>query len=331
MAGIKDVASRAGVSVSTVSHVVNGTRFVSPETTALVKRAIGELNYNPSYLAKALKGQKTDTLGMLITTSTNPFFAEVLLGVEQAAHKAGFSLILGNAGETAEQQLTSLKTLAAKKIDALVIMTTNRSKEFITAVEALVELPKVILDSEPLSGGCAIGDDSVLGARLAARHLLDYGHHRIAIISGPDSHDRSDKRLSGFELELNKKIPRELKASGQLDVSSGYIAARQLLNVRPRPTALFAFNDLMALGAYKAADELGLKIPEDLSIIGYDDIEIARFLSPSLTTVRQSAYEIGQRTGEMLIAHLAEGEPLDGVYQLTPELVVRESVSKPTC
>lgn len=325
MASIKAVAKRAQVSVSTVSHVVNGTRFVSPEKTAQVRRAIEELNYKPSFLAKALKGQKTQTLGMLVTTSTNPFFAEVLLGVEQACHKAGYSLLLGNAGDSSDQQLKALKTLTAKQIDALVIMTTNRAREFVQAVERLVSLPTVILDSEPLAGGCAIGDDSYLGGRLAARHLKDRGHSRIAVITGPESHDRSDNRLRGFESELGRTVPTELKAEGQLDVASGYEATKAVLASKARPTAIFAFNDLMALGAYRAASELNIDIPRELAVIGYDDIEIARYLNPPLSTIRQSAFEMGTQTGELLVDHLVNGSELSGVYKLTPQLVVRDS------
>lgn len=329
MATIKDIANEAGVSVSTVSHVVNQTRFVSPAKTASVKAAIDKLGYTPSYLAKALKGNKTSTIGMLVTSSTNPFFAEVVSGVEEGSFEEGYSLILGNAGESSKRQIDYLNILVEKQIDGLIVMTTSRDRKFVNQLNKLSHLPKVVLDSEPISNGCAIGDDSFSGAKTAVEHLIKCGHSDIAFITGPTSHDRSDKRLMGAKsaleeagLVLNDDFVRE----GSLDIPSGYKAAVDLLRTSKKPTAIFAFNDLMALGSYKALEKLNLSVPNDVSIIGYDNIEMSEYLTPGLTTVHQPGREIGRSTALMLIENLKHGKKLPSSFVFNPELVIRESV-----
>lgn len=330
MVSIKDVAKAASVSVSTVSHVINKTRFVSPHTTAAVEKAIGELGYQPSYLARALKSNRTRTLGMLVTSSTNPFFAEVISGVEEGCFRAGYSLILCNCGTQPGRQGSYLETLMQKRIDGLAVMTTSRDTDFQQELDRLGEMPRVVLDSAPMKHACAIGDDSVTGGRLAAEHLLAHGHHRVACLTGPVNHPRSLDRLSGFQTALSAQghaLPPDLIATEDLTARGGYEAMKSLLQRGEPPSALFAFNDLMAMGAYRAIFERGLSIPDDVSVVGYDDLEIAAYMTPPLTTIRQPGFGLGLEAAEILISNLETGAGLPDVIRKTPELVERESVS----
>lgn len=329
MVSIKDVAKAAGVSVSTVSHVINKTRFVSPETTAAVTKAVDEMGYQPSYLARALKSKRTQTLGMLVTSSTNPFFAEVISGVEEGCFRAGYSLILCNCGEQPGRQSSYLGTLMQKRIDGLAVMTTNRDEDFQTELDRLGTMPRVVLDSAPMPHACAIGDDSVTGGLLAAEFLTSRGHSSIGCLTGPVTHPRSQDRLDGFEAGLRASglsLERDLVVAGDLTAHGGYEAMRRLLDAARAPTAVFAFNDLMAMGAYRAILERGLSIPQDISVVGYDDLEIATYMVPALTTIHQPGFALGLEAAEILIGNLEQGSDLPEIIRKTPELVVRDSV-----
>lgn len=326
---IKDVALKAGVSVSTVSHVMNGTRFVKPETSDRVKAAMDSLEYHPSFLARALKINRTMTIGMLVTNSTNPFFAEVVHGLEDTCFQHGYSLILCNAGGDGARQRAYLKTLVRKQIDALVVMTTNTDSAFYRELRAINDLPMVVLDSGADIEACVVGDDSVYGGSLAAEFLINRGFGHIGFLTGPQGHPRSRDRLKGALKALSEAgiaADSILKVPGELTISGGYKAMRELLE-KGRPEALFAFNDLMAMGAYRVAAEAGLEIPRDLSIIGYDDLEIASYMTPALTTIRQPSFGLGSKAAEILIEHLEKKTQLPTTLSLEPKLVVRDSVA----
>lgn len=329
MVSIKDVARVAGVSVSTVSHVINKTRYVSPGTTEAVEAAVRDLGYQPSFLARALKSKRTRTLGMLVTTSTNPFFAELVCGVEEACFQAGYSLILCNAGDQPGRQNAYLQTLMQKRIDGLVVMTIFRDPDFQEALSRLTTLPRAVLDPEPTPNACTVSDDSRGGGRLAGEAMVARGHIRVACLTGPAKHPRSQDRLQGFREALQEAghaLDPELIVVGGLSVRSGYEAMRKLLDATAPPTAVFAFNDLMAMGAYRAILERGLRIPEDISVMGYDDIELVSYLTPALTTVRQPGFGLGLEAAEALIGHLERGEALPDRILKQPELVLRESL-----
>ncbi|NDR59331.1 substrate-binding domain-containing protein [Aliiruegeria sabulilitoris] len=329
MASIKDVAKTAGVSVSTVSHVVNKTRYVAPHTRAAVEKAVAEHAYQPSFLARALKSKRTRTLGMLVTSSTNPFFAEIISGVEEGCFQAGYSLILCNSGDQPGRQLTYLQTLMQKRIDALVVMTVNRDEDFQAELDRLSSLPRAMLDSEPMPNVCAIGDDSIRGGKLAGEALVAHGHSRIGCLTGPINHARSADRLDGFSQALDAaglSLDPELVITGDLSARGGHEAMTQMLERTSPPTAVFAFNDLMAMGAYRAIAERGLRIPEDISVIGYDDVEIASYLYPALTTIRQPGFGLGLEAAELLIGHLERGDELPALIRKPPELINRDSL-----
>jgi len=329
---MKDVAREAGVSISTVSHVLNKTRNVIPETKLRVDKAITKLSFEPSSLARALKTNRTYTLGMLASNSTNPFFMEVLQGVEEACFERGYSLILCNSNYKADRLLAQLKTLIKKRVDALIVLTTHDAPEFEEYLNKQKELPVVILDAKSVHNCCTISDNSVLGGRLATDYLIEQGHVNIACLTGPEAHPRSNDRLLGFKGTMEKHdlpVLDKWMVPAALTVQGGYEAMNKLFNrcaSGALPQAIFAFNDMMALGAYRAIQERGLRIPEDISIIGYDDLELVSYLNPPLTTIRQPRQQLGEQAADLLINYLQTKTPMPDDLVLTPELVVRQSV-----
>jgi len=333
MVTIRDVAREAGVSMSTVSHVINATRFVAPETEQLVRAAIDRLGYTPNGIARALKGNRTRTLGMIVTASSNPFFAHVIHGLESVSSDRGYSLILCNTDDEPDKQLRAFEALHNRRIDGLAVLTSNADPGFLDNVQARAPaLPLLLLDTDPHPGACTVTDDSVMGGRLAARLLAERGFRRIACITGPGRHPRSRARLAGLVEELGKAgltLEPGLLCEADLTIAGGYAAAASLLDGEEPPEAVFAFNDLMAAGVLRAAAERGLAVPDRLSVLGYDDIELAAYLTPPLSTIRQSAGLLGARAAELLIDHLEDGRPLPDLLTLPPDLVLRASVGWP--
>lgn len=333
MATIRDVARAAGVSVSTISHVINGTRHVAPETAARVRNAIEQLRYAPDGVAQALKARKTRTVGMVVSSSTNPFFAEVIRGVENTCFERGYSLILCNSDDVPARLERCLGTLRTKRIDGLIVMTACLQRDFLSQIATDRTLPTVLLDSAPDVGGCVIADDSVAGGRLAAEFLLGRGFSHIGYIDGPPGHPRSGDRISGFLSVMSKASPEPTVlrvGAADLSVAGGYRAMTELLaRGEPLPEAIFCVNDMLAMGLLCAAHEQGIAVPGRLSVMGYDDIELAAYLSPPLTTIRQFTTMLGARAAEVLLEHLDSGQPLPHSLTLQPALVERRSVGHP--
>lgn len=331
MATIKDVARAAEVSVTTVSHVINGTRFVAPETAERVREAVERLGYAPSGVARALKANRTHTIGMMVTNSTNPFFAEVIQGVESACFARGYSLMLCNSEDDADKQHAYLAALRMKRIDALVVMTANMNPRAPAEFAEVADVPTLALDAEETPGVSVVADDSYAGGMIAGQYLTQRGFSRIACITGPEAHPRSFERLSGFRAALNSagvNLDPDLIVRGDLTVASGQAAMASLLDLPPdrRPQAVFCFNDMSAMGALCAASAAGLTVPRDVSVMGYDDIELAAYMSPPLTTIHQGTHELGRRAAEALISHLAGKAKLPRVLKLMPRLMERSSV-----
>ncbi|WP_067516733.1 LacI family DNA-binding transcriptional regulator [Endozoicomonas ascidiicola] len=335
MTTIKDVAKLAGVSISTVSHVLNSTRFVSEEVAMKVKRAIDELEYKPSALARSLKTSKTKTLGMLTSSNANPFFAEVIHGVEATCYELGYHLVLCNFGQDDQpdikKQASYLTTLAEKRVDGLLIMSAHSSDQFFRTLEELT-VPLVILDCHaPVKNADIIMDYPELGGYEATRYLIEQGHRKIGCISGPQTLSPSCDRLAGFHRALHEaSIPANphWTIEGSLTAKSGYQVIEQLIQQDSLPTALFAGNDLMAIGAISALQNKGLRVPEDISIVGYDNIELAAYTSPPLTTIDQPKWEMGALAAKTLIHRLENEKTISEIKTFKSTLVVRKSVKK---
>ncbi|MET2898219.1 substrate-binding domain-containing protein [Vibrio rotiferianus] len=331
MATMKDIAKLAGVSTSTVSHVINKTRFVSEEISERVNNAAQELNYYaPSALARSLKVNRTKTIGMLVTTSTNPFFGEVVKGVERSCYHKGYSLILCNTEGDNERMRDSINTLLQKRVDGLILMCSSLEGERIDVFERYSDIPVVVMDWGPmLFTSDKIQDNSLRGGYLAARYLIDCGHKEIGCITGPLIKHQAQMRYEGYKramIEAELEFNANWIVESDFECEGGYQAFKKMVQRGPLPSSIFVSNDMMAMGVINAANELGIKIPDDLSIIGYDDIHIAKFMSPSLTTIHQPKYRLGQAAVETLLTKLENYSKEPNVVQLEPTLVERNSV-----
>ncbi|MDO2948504.1 substrate-binding domain-containing protein [Aeromonas simiae] len=333
MANIRDVAALAGVSTTTVSHVINETRFVADETRERVFAAMRDLNYAPSLVARSLKVKETHSIGMLVTTSSNPFFAEVVRGVERYCFEQGYNLMLGNTEGEATTAQSYLKMMLRKRVDGLLIMCSEGQREVLGQLDWLGDLPVVQMDWG--SGGACdlIADNSHHGGMLATRHLIALGHKKMGCITGPRDRAPGTERLAGF-IEALQEAGLPLRSDwileGNFDCASGHQAMRSLLALSERPTALFVCNDMMAMGAISAATEAGLRIPEDLSIIGYDNVALAEYMSPPLTTINQPKEELGRLAVTRLLTRINGERPQETLITLEPNLVIRRSCSAPS-
>ena len=331
MATMKDIAKLAGVSTSTVSHVINKTRFVSEEISERVNNAAKELNYYaPSALARSLKVNRTKTIGMLVTTSTNPFFGEVVKGVERSCYQKGYSLILCNTEGDNERMRESINTLLQKRVDGLILMCSSLEGERIDVFERYPDIPVVVMDWGPmLFTSDKIQDNSLRGGYLAAKYLIDCGHKEVGCITGPLIKHQAQMRYEGYKramLEAELEFNANWIVESDFECEGGYQAFKKMVERGPLPSSIFVSNDMMAMGVINAANELGIQIPEQLSIIGYDDIHIAKFMSPSLTTIHQPKYRLGQAAVETLLRKLDEKSDEAQIVQLEPTLVERNSV-----
>lgn len=331
MASIKDVAQRAQVSITTVSHVVNRTRFVSDKVRADVEAAIRELGYVPSAVARSLKSNTTKTIGMLIPNCTNPYFAEIVRSVEDHCFAAGYTLILCNTDDDPHRQGVYLKVLSEKRIDGMIIISTGQDEDLLRLLKGQ-PIPTVLLDREINEVNCDLVQNAHLqGGLMATQHLIDLGHRRIACLAGPADLTPSTQRIEGWRNALAQNGLTEESADllWHSDFSSqgGYVTMQAILAHPQRPTAVFVCNDLMGVGALSAAHEAGVRVPQDMSLIGFDDIELAHFTSPPLTTIAQPKHRIGVAAVDMLLERIQGGRVEARTVLFQPELVVRNSTA----
>lgn len=327
MANIYDVANAAGVSISTVSHVLNGTRFVSPDTRAKVLAAIEELNYRPSSLARAMVRQETRTIGLIVPDIVNPFYADLGRGVENYGYEAGYSVLLCNSDRKAEKETAYLDMLISKRVDGVIYATSDRAEERLAPLAAH-GVPVVTFDRD-YAGISAIMLDNYGGGLAAARHLVELGHRRIACITGPESPSLSSDRVRGYRAALEAAgLPEDhsLTLSGNYTLASGHDVARALMQQPDPPTAIFACNDAMAIGALAALRELGLCVPGQVSIVGYDNITASAYTYPPLTTVATPIRELGEQLCQLLLDSI-DCPQQEEVRRLVmhSELIVRQS------
>ena len=327
---MKDVARLAGVSTSTVSHVINKNRFVSEAIADKVNAAVEQLNYAPSALARSLKLNQTRTLGMLLTASSNPFYSEVVRGVERSCYERGYSLILCNTDGEAERMNRSLETLLQKRVDGLLLMCTENHRPSKDAISRYPSLPIVMMDWSPFDGANdVIQDNALLGGEMATEYLIRQGYHKIACITGPLDKTTAQERLNGYRQAMNNaglEILPGYEVSGDFEFEGGVPAMEKLLALPEPPHAVFASNDAMAVGAYQALYQRGLRVPDDVAVIGYDDIQLAQYMMPPLTTIHQPKDSLGELAVDALLHRLQDPEAEPQILVLTPELVVRQSV-----
>ena len=332
MTTMKQVAEKAGVSTTTVSHVINNTRVVSEDARERVLSVIQELRYIPSAVARSLKNDRTHTIGMMIPNNSNPYFAELIQGIEDASFELGYNIILCNSYDDPKKQAAYIRVLMEKRIDGLILVSSGSDEDLSTLLANEV-IPKVLVDRE-VTGVAAdlIEADHVQGAYEATRYLISLGHKRIACVAGPDTLLPSGGRVAGYQRALKEAgitVCDNLIVHSDFTSEGGFNAFQKLLALNPKPTAIFASNDLMAIGGICAANQAGVKIPQDLSVIGYDDIALASFSTPPLTTIAQPKYQIGQLTAKTLVERIGNPDSEVRRKMLTPELVIRQSTSQP--
>ena len=335
MPTIHDVALHAGVSITTVSHVVNTTRPVSDKGRDRVELAIRHLGYVPSAVARSLKRNTTRTLGMLIPNSANPYFSEIARIVEDRCFSAGYTLIVCNTDDEPHRQSVYLQVLAERRIDGLIVVSTGDDDSLQTELRGL-KVPTVLVDREINDSSCDLVETAHLnGGLLAVRHLLMLGHRRIACIGGPIGVTSGEQRIEGWRMahtEASVALERvtseeTLLWRGGFTCQGGYEAMHAILRTEQPPSAIFVCNDLMAIGALRAAHEVGLRVPEDLSIVGFDDIELSSYTSPPLTTVAQPKERLGAMAVDMLLERVSGRRHEIRNVVLQPEFRVRSSTA----
>lgn len=327
-----DIARRAKVSLGTVSNVVNGTAMVRDPLRRRVLQAIEELGYQPSQLARALRRDSSNMIGMIIPDVTNPFFPALVRAAEDVAYSKMYRLVLCNSDNDPDKEASYLSELQSYLPAGLLLIPAVESRLTHPPVRNGRQTPTVCIDRKPQGWkGDVVRTGNEAGAYSAAHHLVDHGHRRIGMITGPAHLANSRERLKGFRRALKEasvEVPSSYIQAGNLDRSSGFDAALRLLRLASRPTAIFAANDLMAMGALLAVRELGLHCPEDVSIVGFDNLDVVELLMPPLTTVQQPAYKLGAAAAELLLQRI-EGlaDPAQEIV-LETELIRRASVTR---
>ena len=330
MASLTDVAKRANVSIATVSRVINNSDKVVAETRELVNKAMSDLGYKPSRVARRLrqKGGVRHLLGLIIPDIQNPFFAEMARGVEDVAYAHKFAVMLCNSDEDLKKEAFYLDVLQAESVDGLILPPINeRDPVVLEFVERGV--PVVTVDRSLAHRSIdKVEVDNHRGAYEAVEHLIRLGHQRIGLIAGRMNVSTSRERRLGYEdalaahkLPLNPHFIR----SGDFKQASGRAIADELLSLPVPPTALFVLNNLMTVGALETIHRRKLQIPRDIAIIGFDDLPWAEALDPPLTVVRQPAYEVGQAAAELLLKRLEEPDRAETHLKLRPRLIIRKS------
>ncbi len=333
MVTIKDVARTAGVSLGTASQALRGSASVREATRRRVLAAAARLRYRPSALARGLVTHRTHTIGLLISDIGNPFFIRAVRAVEDVANENGYNIILCNTDEDPRKEMQYLGVLVEKRVDGIILATTAESRQVVRDVRR-ERIPLVLFDRAwPGIAADTVTVDGMLGGRLATEHLLGLGHRRIAIIHGPSKRSTGSERLLGYLAALADagiRAATELIREGDFKQDSGHRLAHELLGIAPRPTALFCTNNLMTVGALHALRELGLRIPRDLSLVGYDDMEWWTLTQPPLTTVGQPVYALGREAMRLLLERIGSrtGRRPRHVV-LKPELIARESCGPP--
>ena len=328
IATIKDVARIAGVSTTTVSHVLNKTRFVSEALLERVNHAIAELNYQPYGLARSLRKKLSGAIGIVIPDNANPFFAEVVRGIEDKCFENGYSVFLCNSDGEPLKERNYLNLLIEKGVDGLVLVSTGDDREEMQLLENR-EIPKVIVDREISS----LHMDTVLvdnqeGGYNAAKFLTELGHRKIGCIAGPSNVTPSGQRIKGFKKALEDRgliLDESMIATGDFKSQGGYEGFKKLVHGNVVPTAIFVCNDMMAIGALNAAHELGMNVPKQLSLVGFDDIALASLIIPNLTTIAQPTYELGEAGAKLLLKRIKDKNRPESRIVLKTQLIRRDT------
>lgn len=328
---MSDVAQQAGVSLMTVSRVINHKGDVNPETRQRVLGIVKELDYRPSAIARSLATQQTRTIGLVIPDVSNPFFADIVRGIEHLAYVQGYHVFLCNTEEDASRELSVIQSLEDKRVDGMILCSSRLDEK--TLLELLARLPAAVLINRRLNKSYdniyqSVSQNDELGERMAANHLIHRGHTRIGFLAGPKYAFSGVGRRAGYRAAMESAglpIVPTWMIHCPPTVDGGYQASISLLVDHPELTALLCYNDLVAVGVLQACTELNRRVPDDLAVIGYDDIPMAKLVSPSLTTCRVKRTELGVKAVEALLDRLKDCPGGCRPIVLTSDLIIRQS------
>jgi LacI family transcriptional regulator len=329
MPNIRDVAKLAGVAPITVSRVVNGADSVTEDTRQRVQQAIDQLHYVPNSLARSLRSRQSHTIALIVSDITNPFWTTVARGVEDTAAENDYRTILCNTDENPAKETNYLNLLVGRRVDGIIVAPATREKKRLALLKQ-VQVSCVLIDRrvEGFKADLVYGD-SRTGARLLLDHLIELGHRRIALINGPSTISTAQDRADGYRESLEQhglNIDESLIFQGEFKQESGYRLVKQALVCNPRPTAIFAANNFIALGVLQALQEANLRVPEDIALVCIDDIPYLSAIDPFLTVAAQPAYEMGESAARLLVERLTTnrtGKMREVV--LAPQLIIRRS------
>lgn len=328
---IRDVAGLAGVSTTTVSHVINNTRFVSEEAKHKVFEAIKRLEYYPSSTARGLASNQSKIIGVVFSDISNPFFTAVFQGIEKVLTERGYEVMLANTGEVELTQTKVLSTMLSRQIDGLIIAPTGNQSNIMDDIIAS-DIPVVMIDrGGPYLGASIIHIDNEEAAYQATGHLIADGHQKIGIVVGLDSLDTTVARVKGYKkalLEHQMVFEDRMVLKGESRIAHAYISVKTLMKAEDPPTAIFSTNNLMTLGALQAFRDLGLNCPQQIGLISFDDHEWADIFSPPLTVIKQPTYDMGTLAAQKILTMIhstISQQPFDET--MTAHLVVRGSCS----
>ena len=326
---INDVAKHAGVSKATVSRVLNNHAYVTDDVRARVQAAMDALGYHPSRAARRLRANSSDILGLIIPDIQNPLFQSLVRGVEDAAYAQQMNVVLCNTDDIPDKQQVYLRLMQAEQVAGLIVVPTHPNDSAVLKPVQAAGLPIILLDREVKNFEAdTVMVDNVRGSTIAIKHLIDLGYQRIAIIAGTQYLSPGRDRLRGaydaFH-EANTPVDETLVKVGNFKIESGYDLTCELMSLSNPPDAIFVSNNLMTLGALRALHELGVRIPEDVALVGFDDMPWAGDLNPPLTAVAQPGYELGQQAIQLLLKRLEEPDAPFYKVILQPRLIVRQS------
>jgi LacI family transcriptional regulator len=325
---LAEIARAAGVSISTVSRALsNGNYPLKEATRQRILKLAEEMEYKPNLVARSLQSNRTHLVGVVIDRMQSPFAAATVQGIQDGLRQAGYSISIVYSNRDQELVIEAIKSFYSRQVDGIIVLN-SWLHNYNDPVLSLQDRPFVFVNR--LFSDCiqnCVGPGDRYGAQIAVQHLVNLGHRRIGYINGMEDWIEAKNRFYGYQdvlLDCGISLDKALIRQGDWGVDSGYQAAEELLSLKVRPTAIFAANDIMALGAIYAIQEAGLKVPEDIAIVGYDDRDFAAWIRPSLTTVRMPSYEMGQAAARLLLKQF-DGEELEDATQIPGKLIIRQS------
>lgn len=332
MSTIVDVARRAGVSVSTVSHVVNGTRRVNAETAQLVEEAIAFVGFRPNALARSLKRASTDSVGIAMSVISNPYFSDIVCAIEAECARLGLMVFLSDTQDKSAQELKVVQALHQRRVDGIILAPSADPERRALKYLEDSRIPFVLVDRLLSRRFDQVGVQNRSAMQTLVAHLIAHGHKRIAFVAGQSGFSTARERTQGYKAALKAgglAYDEALLVAASTSTQAAALSTRKLFELADPPTALAAGNNLATIGAMHGLRELGLRVPDDVALVGFDDFEWADYFEPRLTVIAQPCQEIGREAASLLIERITKPDSARRTIRLKPRLVVRTSCGCP--